>query len=99
MDLVLRNNRTSDEHPDGIFHPHAEIHPVKRENIRLIEVMGLAVLPGRLEGELETIARALLSGADLPKTVPRMLRCLRSCAKGIRCRTLPMPRTGAPDGR
>lgn len=67
MDLVLRNNRTSDEHPDGIFHPHAEIHPVKRENIGLIEVMGLAVLPGRLEGELETIARALLSGADLPE--------------------------------
>ena len=67
MDLVLRNNRTSGEHPDGIFHPHAEIHPVKRENIGLIEVMGLAVLPGRLEGELETIARTLVSGGELPE--------------------------------
>lgn len=66
MDLVLRNNRTSDAHPDGIYHPHAEIHPVKRENIGLIEVMGLAVLPGRLETELEAIARSLL-GAELPQ--------------------------------
>ena len=61
LDLVLRNNRTSEEHPDGIFHPHRELHHVKKENIGLIEVMGLAVLPGRLKDELERIA-ALLTG-------------------------------------
>ncbi len=65
LDLVLRNNRTSPDHPDGIFHPHAEIHPVKRENIGLIEVMGLAVLPGRLQVELDDVAKALLGGSDL----------------------------------
>lgn len=67
IDLVLRNNRTSPDHPDGIFHPHAEVHPVKRENIGLIEVMGLAVLPGRLAGELQAVARALATGEDLPE--------------------------------
>jgi UDPglucose--hexose-1-phosphate uridylyltransferase len=56
MDLVLRNNRTSDEHPLGIFHPHEEVHHIKKENIGLIEVMGLAVLPGRLKEELEKLA-------------------------------------------
>ena len=61
MDLVLRNNRTSEEHPLGIFHPHAERHHIKKENIGLIEVMGLAVLPGRLYGDLET-AKRFLSG-------------------------------------
>ncbi len=65
LDLVLRNNRTSGEHPDGIFHPHAEIHPVKRENIGLIEVMGLAVLPGRLDGEIDAVAAAWLEGGAL----------------------------------
>lgn len=59
LDLVLRNNRTSDEHPDGIFHPHRELHHIKKENIGLIEVMGLAVLPGRLDAELAAIARLL----------------------------------------
>ena len=59
LDLVLRNNRTSEEHPDGIFHPHKELHHIKKENIGLIEVMGLAVLPGRLEKELDTIAKIL----------------------------------------
>ncbi|MDR1801166.1 MAG: UDP-glucose--hexose-1-phosphate uridylyltransferase [Lachnospiraceae bacterium] len=54
MDLVLRNNRTSKEHPDGIFHPHAELHHIKKENIGLIEVMGLAVLPARLKPEIES---------------------------------------------
>ena len=68
FDLVLRNNRTSEQHPDGVFHPHAEIHPVKRENIGLIEVMGLAVLPGRLATELATVAQALLDGTDLPES-------------------------------
>ncbi|MBO7748744.1 UDP-glucose--hexose-1-phosphate uridylyltransferase [Paenibacillus sp. MWE-103] len=61
LDLVLRNNRTSEEHPDGIFHPHANLHHIKKENIGLIEVMGLAVLPGRLKTELEAIA-GLLTG-------------------------------------
>ena len=53
LDIVLRNNRTSDEHPLGIFHPHEEWHHVKKENIGLIEVMGLAILPGRLKTEIE----------------------------------------------
>lgn len=61
LDLVLRNNRTSEEHPDGIFHPHKHLHHIKKENIGLIEVMGLAVLPGRLKTELAQIAE-LLSG-------------------------------------
>ncbi|MFC4600222.1 UDP-glucose--hexose-1-phosphate uridylyltransferase [Cohnella hongkongensis] len=59
LDLVLRNNRTSAEHPDGIFHPHKELHHIKKENIGLIEVMGLAVLPGRLQTELSEIANVL----------------------------------------
>ncbi|CAG7653124.1 UDP-glucose--hexose-1-phosphate uridylyltransferase [Paenibacillus allorhizosphaerae] len=63
LDLVLRNNRTSEEHPDGIFHPHRELHHIKKENIGLIEVMGLAVLPGRLKDELEQAAE-LLTGAS-----------------------------------
>ncbi|MBQ3448246.1 MAG: hypothetical protein IJG37_11455, partial [Synergistaceae bacterium] len=62
LDLVLRNNRTSDEHPLGIFHPHAEVHHIKKENIGLIEVMGLAVLPARLKGALEKICSAWLEG-------------------------------------
>ncbi|SES36923.1 UDP-glucose--hexose-1-phosphate uridylyltransferase [Salipaludibacillus aurantiacus] len=61
LDLVLRNNRTSDEHPMGIFHPHKEVHHIKKENIGLIEVMGLAVLPGRLKSELMQLAEALLT--------------------------------------
>jgi len=59
LDLVLRNNRTSEEHPLGIFHPHSEVHHIKKENIGLIEVMGLAVLPARLIGELELIKKCL----------------------------------------
>ncbi|WP_203248885.1 UDP-glucose--hexose-1-phosphate uridylyltransferase [Sporosarcina beigongshangi] len=55
LDLVLRNNRTTDEHPLGIFHPHADVHHIKKENIGLIEVMGLAVLPARLKAELVEI--------------------------------------------
>jgi UDPglucose--hexose-1-phosphate uridylyltransferase len=65
LDLVLRNNRTTPAHPDGLFHPHAQIHPIKKENIGLIEVMGLAVLPGRLEHEFEAVAHALSEGGDL----------------------------------
>lgn len=59
LDLVLRNNRTNEEHPMGIFHPHAEVHHIKKENIGLIEVMGLAVLPGRLKEELSLLAKIL----------------------------------------
>lgn len=64
LDLVLRNNRTTDEFPLGIFHPHREIHAVKKENIGLIEVMGLAILPGRLQTELTGIRDWLLAGRD-----------------------------------
>lgn len=63
LDLVLRNNRTSDEHPMGIFHPHSDVHHIKKENIGLIEVMGLAVLPARLKPELEEIEK-YLSGQE-----------------------------------
>ena len=65
LDLVLRNNLTTEEHPLGLYHPHAELHHIKKENIGLIEVMGLAVLPSRLKGELEALRLAILSGADL----------------------------------
>ena len=66
LDLVLRNNRTSDEHPLGIFHPHAEVHHIKKENIGLIEVMGLAVLPARLKQEMHLLGQELVKGtADI----------------------------------
>jgi UDPglucose--hexose-1-phosphate uridylyltransferase len=64
IDLVLRNNRTSEEHPDGIFHPHKELHHIKKENIGLIEVMGLAVLPGRLNEELKEIESVLQGNSE-----------------------------------
>lgn len=67
LDLVLRNNITTEEHPLGVYHPHAKLHHIKKENIGLIEVMGLAVLPARLKGEMELLAEAILSGADLRK--------------------------------
>ncbi len=65
LDLALRNNITTPEHPLGLYHPHEEIHHIKKENIGLIEVMGLAVLPSRLKDELTAVARGLVSGADL----------------------------------
>ncbi|MBR3683625.1 MAG: UDP-glucose--hexose-1-phosphate uridylyltransferase [Lachnospiraceae bacterium] len=65
MDLVLRNNITTEEHPLGVYHPHAELHHIKKENIGLIEVMGLAVLPSRLKTELADLADAILAGSDL----------------------------------
>ena len=65
LDLVLRNNITTEEHPLGVYHPHAELHHIKKENIGLIEVMGLAVLPSRLKGELAALEEAILSGADI----------------------------------
>lgn len=61
LDLVLRNNRTSEQYPDGIYHPHKELHHIKKENIGLIEVMGLAVLPPRLQDELERLAYYLVN--------------------------------------
>jgi len=64
LDLVLRNNRTSEEHPLGIFHPHADVHHIKKENIGLIEVMGLAVLPARLKAELGEVENYILSKAS-----------------------------------
>ncbi len=67
LDLVLRNNITTKEHPLGVYHPHAELHHIKKENIGLIEVMGLAVLPARLKGEMELLAQALLENADIRK--------------------------------
>lgn len=65
LDLVLRNNLTTQEHPLGLYHPHAELHHIKKENIGLIEVMGLAVLPARLKAELTAVANALAAGDDL----------------------------------
>lgn len=64
LDLVLRNNRTSAEHPLGIFHPHAEVHHIKKENIGLIEVMGLAVLPARLKQEMHLLGEELVRGTE-----------------------------------
>lgn len=61
LDLVLRNNRTTEQYPDGIFHPHSELHHIKKENIGLIEVMGLAVLPARLKTELKDLAYYLVN--------------------------------------
>ena len=65
LDLVLRNNLTTEEHPLGLYHPHAELHHIKKENIGLIEVMGLAILPARLKEELSAVATCLVTGADL----------------------------------
>ncbi len=65
LDLVLRNNITTEEHPLGVYHPHAELHHIKKENIGLIEVMGLAVLPARLKEELAAVADCLASGSGL----------------------------------
>ena len=65
LDLVLRCNITTAEHPLGVFHPHADKHHIKKENIGLIEVMGLAVLPSRLKGELTDLAAAIVAGKDI----------------------------------
>ena len=64
LDLVLRNNITTKEHPLGVYHPHAKLHHIKKENIGLIEVMGLAVLPARLKNEMEALAEAIVKGED-----------------------------------
>lgn len=67
LDLTLRNNITTDEHPMGVYHPHTELHHIKKENIGLIEVMGLAVLPARLKDEMEALKKAVLSKEDIRK--------------------------------
>ena len=65
LDLTLRNNITTEEHPLGVYHPHAKLHHIKKENIGLIEVMGLAVLPARLKGEMELLEEYILEGKDI----------------------------------
>lgn len=65
LDLTLRNNITTDEHPLGVYHPHAELHHIKKENIGLIEVMGLAILPARLKDEMELLKDAILNHQDI----------------------------------
>lgn len=65
LDLTLRNNITTEEHPLGVYHPHAKLHHIKKENIGLIEVMGLAVLPSRLKQEMALLKDAILTGKDL----------------------------------
>ncbi len=65
LDLVLRNNITTEEHPLGVYHPHQELHHIKKENIGLIEVMGLAVLPARLKGEMKKLGEFIVSGKDI----------------------------------
>lgn len=65
MDLALRNNITTEKYPLGVYHPHAQYHNIKKENIGLIEVMGLAVLPARLKGEMELLAQAILDKKDM----------------------------------
>ena len=73
IDLVLRNNITTHEHPLGVYHPHEEHHNIKKENIGLIEVMGLAVLPSRLKAELELLKKHILSGEEC-STDPRVAK-------------------------
>jgi UDPglucose--hexose-1-phosphate uridylyltransferase len=88
LDLVLRNNRATAEHPLGVFHPHAERHHIKKENIGLIEVMGLAILPGRLKGALEKTAAFLRGdaaydgGADLRAHAAWIEGLLARCGRG-----------------
>ena len=65
LDLVLRNNITTEEHPLGVYHPHEKLHHIKKENIGLIEVMGLAVLPARLRGEMAQLKEAILTGSSI----------------------------------
>lgn len=67
LDLVLRNNITTEEHPLGVYHPHAKLHHIKKENIGLIEVMGLAVLPARLKDEMASLEKAIIDGSDIRK--------------------------------
>ncbi len=69
LDLVLRNNKTTEDRPYGLYHPRNSVHHIKRENVGLIEVMGLAILPGRLKTELEEIAHILVNNQDVPENL------------------------------
>ena len=71
MDLVLRNNITTQEHPLGVYHPHADLHHIKKENIGLIEVLGLAILPSRLKTEMEMLKEAILEKKDI-RSIPEL---------------------------
>ena len=82
LDLVFRNNRTTDQYPLGIFHPHPEHHHIKKENIGLIEVMGLAVLPARLKKDLEDLESILSTGKTIPDESP--LAAHKPWIEGIR---------------
>ena len=84
LDIVLRNNITTDEHPFGVYHPHEELHHIKKENIGLIEVMGLAVLPARLKTEMALLADAILQGKDIDND--EVLAKHADWAKDIVCR-------------
>ncbi len=73
LDLVLRNNITTEEHPLGVYHPHKELHHIKKENIGLIEVMGLAVLPARLKNEMDLLADTIVNkGAEAVRSIPEI---------------------------
>jgi len=77
LDLVLRNNRCDNEYPTGIFHPHTDVHAVKKENIGLIEVMGLAVLPSRLVSEMNCIVNALMNGDEFTGEIEKFLQLFK----------------------
>ena len=85
LDLALRNNRTDEAHPLGIFHPHDEYHHIKKENIGLIEVMGLAVLPRRLKEEMEELKAALLKNEDIASH-PNLVKHLDWVNKDIKAK-------------
>lgn len=88
LDLTLRNNITTEEHPLGVYHPHKELHHIKKENIGLIEVMGLAVLPARLKDELE-----LLKTYILEKKTSEAMRPLQSTRTGPKVSYRPIRRS------
>ncbi|MBQ1615876.1 MAG: UDP-glucose--hexose-1-phosphate uridylyltransferase [Ruminococcus sp.] len=86
LDLCLRNNLTTDEHPLGLFHPHAQRHHIKKENIGLIEVMGLAVLPSRLQKKLELLEAFIAEGRDIAgeASIAKHADWVNSFAEGLK---------------
>ena len=81
IDIMLRNNRTSDVFPDGIFHPHPDVQHIKKENIGLIEAMGLAILPGRLKSELDAIKDVINTKQALPSSLDKHLNWIKKLEK------------------
>lgn len=81
MDLVLRNNLTTEEYPLGLFHPHPEYHNIKKENIGLIEVMGLAILPARLKKEIQMVEEVLLGNAEITEETEKHAQWIESLKK------------------